>query len=534
MKKFFFKTSVLCFLLVLIQPCFAISKNNKKQQVTTAVREIHADYNQVKGTLCRNYRMCIGAGRVNEALRADWQQQLKLLQTDIGFEYIRMHGLLHDDMGVYQEDKNGTPVFNFQYIDVVYDFLLEQKIRPFVELSFMPEALKSNNKTVFWWRANISPPKDYVKWNKLIKALIEHFIDRYGKDEVRNWYFEVWNEPDIEPFFSGTKSDYFELYAQTAKTIKSIDGALMVGGPASATGKWDEEFLTHCTSNGIPIDFVSTHVYGIKQGFFDQTGCVGTVLDDNKNAIIDRVKLSHDIIKRSSKPNLELHYTEWSSSYTPTDFIHDTYQQASYIIDKIKHASQYLTSMSYWTFTDIFEENGPRTTPFHGGFGLLNYQSIKKPAYYAYEYINKLGNIELNNRDSSSWICKSENGIQALFWNFNPVTPPDSMINQVYYAKELPSKIVEKVHLKIDRIPDGLYSLNIYQTGYRVNDVFTSYLDLGAPSQLTRNQESCIKSINNNKPIQERIIRIKNAVFEYDTNLRDNDVYFINLTKIAE
>jgi xylan 1,4-beta-xylosidase len=175
-------------------------------QSTGENRIISVDFQMEKGPMNTMFKECIGAGRANEGLRADWQQQLRLTKQECGFKYIRMHGLLTDDMGVYQEDQKGNPKYNFQYIDVLYDFLLEIGMKPFVELGFMPSALASGDQTIFWWKGNVSPPKDYQKWEDLIRNLVEHFTERYGADEVKTWYFEVWNEPNLSPgFWTGTQ-----------------------------------------------------------------------------------------------------------------------------------------------------------------------------------------------------------------------------------------------------------------------------------------------------------------------------------------
>jgi len=300
-------------------------------------RVVNVDVKQVTGEFNRSYNFCVGAGRANEGLRADWQRQLRLTQSECGFRYIRFHGLLTDDMGVYQEDRNGNPVYNFQYIDELFDFLLSIKMKPFVELGFMPNALASSNKTVFWWKGNVTPPKDYRKWDGLIKNLILHFTERYGASEVKSWFFEVWNEPNLKTFFfTGDQPDYFKLYRETANTIKSVNNAYKVGGPATAGNAWIPEMISFCADNKVPIDFISTHTYGVKQGFLDETGSMGTVVSQDRNAVSGDMIRSREQIKKSALPNLELHYTEWSSSYTPADPLHDSYHEAAYILDKIK------------------------------------------------------------------------------------------------------------------------------------------------------------------------------------------------------
>lgn len=498
-------------------------------------RVITANINHIKGELNRSYNFCVGAGRANEGLRADWQRQLLQVKRDCGFRYLRFHGLLSDDMGVYKEDKAGNSIYNWQYIDELFDYLLSIDVKPFVELGFMPDALASGKQTIFWWKGNITPPKDYVKWNNLIKHLVEHWSERYGKAEVGKWYFEVWNEPNLKNlFFTGNQSDYFKLYSETAKTIKEVSATYRVGGPATAGNAWIPETIDFCVQNNAPIDFISTHDYGVKQGFLDETGTAGTVLNSNKNMVPDDMARSRQQIAASKLPKLELHYTEWSSSYTPSDPIHDSYHEAAYILNTIKRAGNVVNSLSYWTFTDIFEEAGPRMTPFHGGFGLLNYQDIKKPAYYAFQYLNKLGNKELANSDSSSVLCTDKNGnIQALLWDYTLDQPEDSVNNQVFYKRDLPAKAKPAVTLKLNGLSAGKYKVVIYQTGYRVNDAYAAYMEFKSPSQLSRQQVAAIKQKTDGHPLSSMIINVSaSGSLEKVLPMRSNDVYFLSINKI--
>jgi len=500
------------------------------------VRAIAVDVNAVQGPLDTSFKECIGAGRANEGLRADWQDQLREVRRECGFKYIRMHGLLTDDMGVYKEDAQGNPIYNWQYIDRLYDFLLSIDIKPFVELSFMPKDLASGNQTVFWWKGNVTPPKSYDKWADLIRHLVSHFQERYGHDEVKTWYFEVWNEPDLhDGFWTGTKEDYFKLYTVTAQAIKSVSPDYRVGGPATAMGQWDESFLGYCYSNNVPLDFISSHNYGVKSGYLDETGQRGTVIDPDPNSVMGRMVNERKMIDHSPMPGLPLHFTEWSSAYTPTDFMHDTYQQAAFILSKVKGAYRSVDSMSYWVFTDIFEENGPRMTPFHGGFGLINYEDLKKPAFYAFKFLNELGPSELVNADPASWVCRSkDHSVQALFWNYTPIVPPEGMNDQQFYTNEIPAKDLGRVVLSITNLPAGSYSLEIYQTGYQVNDVFTRYLDMGAPSQLTPTQVEILRAQSNGDPESVETIQIEaGKPFVRTFPMRQNDVYFVKLLPLG-
>lgn len=521
--------SAVLFISILSFSLFAQNKNT-----TTETREITADYNSYKGQHNEAFRMCIGAGRANEGLRADWQQQLKLVQDEIGFKYIRFHGLLCDDMGVYKEDAKGNPSYNYQYIDVLFDYLLSINIKPFVELGFMPNDLASGKGTIFWWKGNVTPPKSYEKWGDLIRSLVSHWQNRYGSDEVKKWYFEVWNEPDLWGFFNGSLEEYLKLYDVTAKEIKAVNKDYKVGGPASAIAyKYETEFLKHCYENKIPVDFISTHQYGVKEGYLDEFGNKGTILDQDPNAVSSRMNHSRELISKSPLPNLELHFTEWSTSYTPFDPIHDSYHSAAFILDKVKNTEGNVNSLSYWVFTDIFEEAGPRWTPFHGGFGLLNYQSIKKPAYNAYKYMAQLGSVELANKDNASWVCKDQDGnLQVLFWNFTPTFPADSVNNQVYYKRDLPSKDKGNININLKNLPDGTYHVQLFETGYKVNDPYASYMDLASPAQLTQQQVKAIKEMNSDKSLIDETIKVQNGVFSKKVAIRENDVFLLKLNKV--
>jgi xylan 1,4-beta-xylosidase len=497
-------------------------------------RIISADLHRVKGSLNTMFKACVGAGRANEGLRADWQRQLTRVHKKCGFTYIRMHGLFCDDMGVYREDKLGRPEYNWQYIDELYDFLQGIGMKPFVELGFMPSALASGSQTIFWWKGNVTLPKDFKKWGDFVSAFAMHLKERYGEEEVRTWYFEVWNEPNLDGFFAGKQQDYFRLYDVTARAIKSVSPAYRVGGPATAGCGWIPEFIRFCATNPSPADFVSTHTYAVDQGFLDETGQAGTVLSRNPRAIYAEMIDSRKKISDSALPNLELHFTEWSASYTPADPIHDSYHSAAFILDKIKGAGTAVNSMSYWVFTDIFEEAGPRFTPFHGGFGLLNYQGINKPAFYAYQFLNRLGETELQCSDAASWVCTDKpGGIQALVWDFTLTHPDPSVNNQVFYKRDLPSRPKSTVTLALSGVAAGQYSMAVYRVGYRANDAYAAYMDVGSPIQLSKPQVDYIKSMSEGRPERLSVVNVAaDGAVRQTFELRDNDVCLVTLTRL--
>lgn len=496
---------------------------------SSEARQIDLDVKATSGRLDRSFQLCVGAGRANEGLRADWQRQLRQAKEACGFEYIRMHGLLTDDMGVYREER-GKPVYNWQYIDELYDFLVGLKMRPFVELGFMPGALASGNKTIFWWRGNVTPPKDYAKWGGLVEALTRHWVERYGLDEVRKWYFEVWNEPNLDGFWAGDQKEYFKLYDVSAEAIKRVDSRLRVGGPATAGAAWVPEFVAYCAQNQVPLDFVTTHTYGVDVGFLDEFGGRGTVLSKNPDAIVGDVRRVRGQIQACAMPKLPLHFTEWSTSYTPADPVHDSYVSAPYILDKLSATMGVADSMSYWTFTDVFEEAGPRMTPFHGGFGLMNYQDIKKPAFRAYEYLDRLGPTKLKSTEPRTLATRTpDGGAQVLFWDYtDPI--PERTNDQQFFISDVKPKAKGNVRLRVANLAPGRYRISVYRVGYRINDPYADYLDMGRPSQLTREQVARIKEHNAGKAVHTEAATVrKGERLERTFPMRDNDVYLVTM-----
>lgn len=415
--------------------------------------QLHINTGQ-KGTEFVHYwSKCIGAGRANEGLRAAWQRQLKIAHEECGFEYIRFHGLLCDDMFVYKEE-NGRPVYNWSYIDELYDYIISIGMKPFVEFAFMPEALASGTATQFWWNGNVTPAKDNEEWAALLKAAVEHWVERYGFDEVITWYFEIWNEPDLWAFWNGTKTQYFEMYRASVLAIKSVDERFRVGGPATSNfvpderfdgetedftkhktfkvedintlewkGVWIEDFLKYCEKNQLPVDFVSTHPYPTDFALDGQDvpeehptefrGC-----SRYKDCLHDDLQWLKNIVANSAYPNAEIHLTEWSSSPTSRDYSHDYLPAANYVvkcnIDNIKMAN----SLSYWVFTDIFEEAGGAPQSLHGGFGLMNIQGIRKPTYHAYRMLHGLGTEEIDRGEEYIVTKTSRGAISILIYNY--------------------------------------------------------------------------------------------------------------------
>src|SRR5262249_7813715 len=358
-----------------------------------------------------------GSGRAILSLRESYRNDLREVKDATGMQYIRFHAIFQDEVGLYDEDPSGKPIFNFSYVDQIYDGLLENGVRPFVELSFMPRKLAAQPAFhAFWYRPIVAPPRDWTRWGDLITSFAAHLVERYGIDEVSRWYFEVWNEPNID-FWVGEPKDatYYRLYDATANALKRVDPRLRVGGPSTAQAAWVEPFIRHAVEQQIPIDFVSTHVYGndtAKAVFGTEESIPGTEM------VGRAVRKVHDQVKASARPDLPIFWTEYNASYKTEPEVTDAPFMGPWLADTIRQADGLADIMSYWTLSDVFEEQGVIRQPFYGGYGLMAEGGVPKPAFNAFRLLHRLGTRRVETESSSALVTRRDDGSWALaLWN---------------------------------------------------------------------------------------------------------------------
>ncbi|HTR27176.1 MAG TPA: hypothetical protein VMI10_24605 [Terriglobales bacterium] len=421
-----------------------------------------------------------GSGRAVLTLRDSYRSDLRAVKQATDFRYVRFHALFQDEVGLYDEDAQGNPVYNFSYVDQIYDGLLADGVRPFVELSFMPKKLAADKNALhaFWYKQNISPPKDYAKWDDMIRQLTKHLVDRYGAKEVEEWYFEVWNEPNLD-FWAGEprQSTYFELYDHTVRVIKSVDPHLRVGGPATAQAAWADVFIRHCVENNVPVDFVSSHVYGNDKS----EDVFGTSEKIPRNRMVCRaVKKVHDQIKGSAKPELPLIWSEFNASYMNETAVTDSTYMGPWLADTIRQCEGIVDMMSYWTFSDVFEEQGVVKEPLYGGFGVLAERSIPKPAYAAFAMLHKLGEerIEVDSDDALATRRKDGTRVIAI-WNYG--AEPDS--HNTGTSKTIRLKF--KGHV-------GKHA-TVFRVDHQHGDMHSAYEKMGSPRYPTETQIEALR-----------------------------------------
>jgi xylan 1,4-beta-xylosidase len=473
--------------------------------------------------------LSVGSDFPGTLIRDDSLAQLKTAKDELGFRYIRFHGIFHDVLGTYKV-VDGKPVYDWTKIDYLYDKLLGMGIKPFVELSFTPEAMKTSDNSIFYWKGNTSHPVP-AQWAQLVEAFARHIEQKYGQDEVRSWFFEVWNEPNLDGFWEkADQKAYFDLYDLTAATLKRVDPQLRVGGPSTAGAAWVPEFLAHTRQSGAAVDFITTHTYGVNGGFLDEEGKGDNKLSSAPDSIVGDVRKVRKEIEASYLPKLPLYFTEWSTSYSPRDLVHDSYMSAAYILSKLKATEGTAQGMSYWTYTDLFEEPGPPTAPFEGGFGLMNPQGVRKPAWFAYKYLHELGEQQVPTADTQSWVTRDAGGVQVLAWDFQTPDMGDKS-DRPFFGRVQPTTSSAPLTLSLKGMAPGTYKVRIYRTGFKANDAHTAYIEMGKPKTLTNEQLAQLQAQTLDKPETRTVKVAANGAANLQVPMRANDVVLVKIAK---
>lgn len=444
------------------------------------------------------WEQIFGSGRAILSLRESYRDDLRTVKKATDFKAVRFHGIFMDEVGFFDLDANGKPVYNFSYVDQIYDGLLANGVRPFVELSFMPKKLASDPAALhaFWYKQNVSPPKDYALWDGMITTFVQHLVDRYGIDEVSKWDFEVWNEPNID-FWTGrpAQSTYFELYDHTALAVKKVSNRLRVGGPATAQAAWATAFLQHCKQNNIPVDFVSSHVYA--------NDTAKDVMGTNEQIPRDRmvcrsVRKVHDEIVASPFPHTPLIFSEYNATYANEPDVTDTVYMGPWLADTIRQCDGLTEAMSYWSLSDVFEEQGVVKTPFYGGYGLIAADNIPKPALNAFAMLHLLGDRRIAVNSDDALATTQANGSLAIaLWNYAPpygtgatYTPPP--------ADAGPDK---SFVLKLAGVRPNA-SVQIWRLDANHGNVIKTYDSMGRPASPTRAQIATLRAAGQPSPAE--------------------------------
>lgn len=453
------------------------------------------------------WEQMFGSGRASLALRDDYRKDLAAVHDATGFSYIRFHGIFDRDVGVVQRGPDGRISYNFSYVDQIYDGLLERGVKPFVELGFMPEELTSDPKAIqaFWYRPNVAPPKDYAEWDAMIAAFTRHLIERYGIDEVASWYFEVWNEPNIG-FWTGSppQSTYFTLYDHTARALKAVSPRIRVGGPSTAQAAWTTDFLAHAHKDKVPVDFVSTHVYG------DDTA--DNVFHSNEqipraDMVCRAVDKVHKEIAASPYPHMPLVFSEYNASYANLPNVTDTTYMGPWMANTIRQCAGKVEIMSYWSFSDVFEEQGVVKNPFYGGFGLIAADRIPKPAFNAFAMLHKLGDRRLTVDSDSALATRRDDGsVVIALWNYAPPVGDTAS-----YAPGEPAGTAKHFSIDVQHLPAAARA-TVWRLDATHGNAVAAFDRMGRPDFPSREQIAQLREAG--KPAAPESVDVSKGKFE--------------------
>ena len=495
-----------------------------------SVRRIDLDLAQATAPVDRFFDLSVGSDYSGTMMRPDSQAHLKIAVDELGFRYIRFHDIFHDDLGTVKM-VDGKAVYDWSKIDQLYDAFLAAGIKPFIELGFTPEVMKTSEDSIFYWKGWTSHPKPDM-WRDLIDNFVRHLIHRYGEEEVRSWYFEVWNEPNLDGFWEdGDQQAYFELYENTATAIKAVDPQLRVGGPSTAGAAWVPELLEFAATRGLPVDFVTTHTYGVEGGFLDEEGQGDNKLSRSPDAVVGDVRRVREQIEATKFAGAPLFFTEWSTSYNPRDPIHDSYISAAYILEKLKGSQGHAQGMSYWTYSDIFFEAGPPDKPFHGGFGLMTMRGVRKASWFAYKYLNALNGNAISTGDAQTYAATDGTTTSALVWSWE--LPDQPVSNRPFFTKVHPPVPSRPAQVRFTNVPPGTYRLTVRRTGFKANDAYTRYLESGSPRTLSAAELAELQDHTRDLPETDRTVRVgSDGRFSMRVPMRSNDVILLQLERL--
>jgi xylan 1,4-beta-xylosidase len=493
--------------------------------------------------LKHTFKQTTSIGKAKHILFSGNQEMLRVLQKEIGFNYIKFHGLLDDDMMVYSEALDGTIELSFTYIDMVFDFLLSINLKPLMQLSFMPKALAQNShRTMFYRESIISLPKNMNKWNYLIEKLVLHLQTRYGTKEVESWPFCLWNEPDSPTTMFGfeNKEEFFKFYKETYFTVKKCNPNIIFGSPSFMyssleVGEWVKDFMDFCTENGCVPKFFNFHFYPITLEENPSPSLEKSsqlVLDKSENALKEHLMKILKNIKVNNWNVNHLYMTEWNSSISHRELLNDTAFSSAYITKNILENYDDIDSFGYWVLSDFIEEVKMVGELFHGGLGLFTYNGLKKSQFYAFTLLSKLGS-HLIARGDSYFITKEKDSFKVMLYNYqhySDLYASGELFDMTFTNRytPFPNPKIKKILLPFAELENGEYIIIETIINKDHGSAFDKWVELGAMPIETAEELEYLKAVSVPK-ITKRKITVDNNLLTLSVELQPHEVRLIEI-----
>ena len=425
----------------------------------------------------------VGTGTAALTLRSDLESHYKIGNREAGFQRVRGHGVLSDAMGIYKSAGS----YSWTNFDKYLTAIQQAGMRPIMEMDFMPTALalSGSDKDIY---------KSATDYKNFIAAVAQHCVDKFGMDDVSQWYWEIWNEPDYAGFWNGSNSseatsakmtEYYQLYDNAVAAITSVIPNALVGGPATTNPSPVAGFMQHCKTAGTRVSFASSHVY-------PGGTASGTSADANGLVSDNATRLSGITGAGYSTSQVMSFNTEWNSSYSGQgggtgDAVTsmDNHWNVGFILkaakllsDKNSGSTPPLSVFSYWVLSDVFDESsGPSGSyilgknsghlPFGQVFGLMTAQGIRKAAFNAFKLLNYTGPVRLmsgggtgsDGVDAMATMSQAGDSIQILVYD--------------YFAK-LNTSGTDMVTINLSNIPSALAGKQVFVTQFVVDETHSN------------------------------------------------------------
>lgn len=505
----------------------------------------------------KNHMKLMTFGYAPHGIRSDLLSQLTEAKKELGYDYLRFHGIFADELKVCNRNKDGSLEFNFNHIDTLLDNLIGIGVKPFLEIGYMPKALTSSEKSIFSYDLYVSPPDNYNEWADLISHFMKHVINRYGIDEVLTWYFELWNEPEVEGiFWSGTRKDFFELFKVTYEIIKGINNDFKLGGFGTIyfekNNSWLLDFEEYALKENLTLDFFSFHIYNITftdglanifknyekikretENDFDREFISKlNITRGDRDYITNRIDAILELINNMSVVKNEYFITEWNSTTDSRDLIHDTCYMAPFIVKNVIENSQKLNGMGFWTLSDIFEEFSNPQPIFHGGFGMMTYTGIKKPSYFAYKFLSKLGS-EIVEQGLGYIVTRSGDNIQCLFYNYLHTNKLYDNFDTSQISSHDRYRVFEKGKMEFFMLGlkglEGKYKIVKQLCDRNHGSSYDIWLKMGAPEKITKDIQDYLKGQSKPKMTVEEVD--VDGVYQLNVNIEPHGILLVELKK---
>jgi xylan 1,4-beta-xylosidase len=526
-----------------------MKERESSPELSVNEKKISVDLSREKGRLNKAWQKLINIGSAFTVLDNKVQDQIKEMQGEIGFEYLRFEGIFNDELEVCKEAPSSGIYYNWKMVDKVLDFVLSVKLKPFICLSFMPRALARTQKKVFYYKAYASPPKQMEKWLHLVHEFIVHCINRYGFEQVSSWYFQIWHEFSFNNVhWDGADEEYWEFYRLTAEEIKAVSPVLKVG-PAAENYYYGiyktEEFLRYCWEQKAPIDFycadiyhnqiANTHALNFnKNEFFDDKLIFNIRFSlFDKMHTINTIRRTQQLISVYFLDKLDFFVVRWNISWDVKELIHDTAFMAPNIIDNVLKTHEYVAGMGFLSLSDILSEWPIDYGPFYGGSGLFNTEGIKKSSYYAFLLLSKLGG-KLVDAGDDYIVTTQDEEIQILIYNY-------AYLDQIYMSgnhsaiseKNRYDVFQEKSMLQVEITLKGIFGAYKLVRHYLNRDngsAYDEWLKMGHPQEMTDEEIAYLKR----KAYPQMVTEVFDCEGEYrlKTQIPPHGVELIQLRRI--